>query len=144
MTEIRIEKIKGDVFGLEQIADAMQSVRNGEYIVTIRRNTERRTISQNALMWVWFACIEDETGTHPVDIHDFYCKKFLSRRVMYDTREETVYCGTSRLSKEEFTKFLNDVQADAASELGIKLPTPEDRAFELFFEQYGSVKDWNR
>lgn len=144
MNEIKIEKKGGSVYGLEQIADAMQSVRNGEYIVTIRRNTERRTISQNALMWMWFACIEDETGTPPVDIHDFYCKKFLSRSVRYDTREETVYCGTSRLSKEEFTNFLNNVQADAASELGIKLPTPEDRAFERFFEQYGSVREWNK
>lgn len=144
MNEIKIQKIHGDVFGFEQIAEAMASVRNGEYVVSIRRNTERRTISQNALMWMWFACIEDETGTHAIDIHDFYCKKFLSRRVLYDEREAEVYCGTSRLSKESMTAFLNNVQADAAAELGITLPTPEDRAFERFFERYGSVREWNK
>lgn len=38
-------------------------LRNGRYKVTIERYTEPRTISQNALMWLWFTCIEQETGT---------------------------------------------------------------------------------
>jgi hypothetical protein len=34
------------------------------------------------------------------------------------------------------TNFLNQIQADAASELGITLPLPEDRFFECFYQQF--------
>jgi hypothetical protein len=34
------------------------------------------------------------------------------------------------------TTFLNQLQADAASELGITLPTPQDRFWESFYQDY--------
>ena len=37
---------------------------------------------------------------------------------------------------EEMTEFLNKIQADAATELGITLPLPEDRFFEQFYQQF--------
>ena len=46
-------------------------LRNGRYKVVIERYTEPRTISQNALMWLWFTCIEQETGTDKQDVHDW-------------------------------------------------------------------------
>lgn len=45
-------------------------LRNGRYKVVIERYTEPRTISQNALMWLWFTCIEQETGTDKQDVHE--------------------------------------------------------------------------
>ena len=53
-------------------------LRNGRYKVSIERYTEPRTLSQNALMWLWFKCIEDETGTLSIEIYNHYCKKFLA------------------------------------------------------------------
>ena len=37
---------------------------------------------------------------------------------------------------KQMSDFMNKVQADAASELGIQLPIPEDRYFEEFYQQY--------
>ena len=45
-------------------------LRNGRYKVTIERYTEPRTLSQNALMWLWFTCIEQDTGTDKQEVHD--------------------------------------------------------------------------
>ena len=77
-------------------------------------------------MWNWFSIIEDATGTNKQDIHDFYCKKFLKRIVFVGNREEVVVGGTSKLNTAEMSSFMNMIQADAATELGITLPTAED------------------
>ena len=37
---------------------------------------------------------------------------------------------------DEMTEFLNKIKADAAMELGITLPLPEDRFFEQFYAQF--------
>ena len=111
-------------------------LRNGRYRLTIERYTEPRTVSQNALMWMWFTCIEQETGTSKLDVHDYYCKKFLCRNVEIGGKTELVVTGTSGLNTETMTYFLNKVQADAASELGIRLPSPEDERWATFEEYY--------
>ena len=63
---------------------------NGTYTITVKRTTERRSVSQNNLMWMWFACIERETGTPKQDVHDYYCKRFLRRSVNIGNKTETV------------------------------------------------------
>ena len=45
-------------------------------------------------------------------------------------KTEWVVGSSSKLSKDAMTDFLNKIQADAATELGITLPTPQDRFFE--------------
>ena len=72
-------------------------------------------MSQNALMWMWFQCMEAETGTLKQDIHDYYCQKFLARRAVIGGVEKWVTGGTSKLNTAQMTDFLNKVQADAAS-----------------------------
>lgn len=118
-------------------ASVFATLRNGKYLVTITKHKEPRSIDQNALMWMWFTCIEMETGTPKQDVHDYYCRKFLRKTIMWNGRTEVVAEGTSKQSKERMTVFLNQVQADAATEFGITLPTPEDRYYDEFKEQYG-------
>lgn len=96
-------------------------LRNGRYKVVIERYTEPRTISQNALMWLWFTCIEQETGTDKQDVHDYYCSLFLRRTAVINGKE---------------TDFLNKVKADAAAELGISLPLPDDLYYQEFINEY--------
>lgn len=117
-------------------AAVLATLRNGRYVVTIAREKEPRSIEQNALMWLWFTCIERETGTPRQDVHDYYCRKFLRKNIMWNGRMEVVAEGTSKQTKERMTVFLNQIQADAASEFGIQLPSPEDRYFEEFYQQY--------
>ena len=120
----------------KDLASVVQTLRNGQYTITIARRKDPRSIDQNSLMWLWFTCIEAETGTPREDVHDYYCKMFLRKYIEWNGHSEIVVCGTSKLSKNEMTNFLEKVQADALGEFGIRLPLPEDKAYEDFYNTY--------
>lgn len=129
-------KEKG-VVRMDKSFDFMCSqLRNGRYKVKIERFTEQRTISQNALMWLWFTCIEVETGTDKQDVHDYYCNLFLRRKTWINGSEKVIAGSTSKLNTIQMTDFMNKVKADAAIELGITLPLPEDRYYSEFINKY--------
>lgn len=109
---------------------------NGKYTITIKRANEKRSIPQNDLMWMWFTCIERETGTPKEDVYMYYCKKFLMKTIQVGNKMERIYNTSSKLNQEQMTEFLNKIQVDAATELGITLPKPEDRFFEQFYAQF--------
>jgi hypothetical protein len=137
---IRFTKVAGEVLFrkilLTHIENELATLSNGKYLISVTRDVERRSLSQNALMWLWFSCIEQETGTDKNDVHDYYCIRFLNRRTTINGREEMIVGGTSKLDTAQFADFLNKVQADAASEFGIRLPNPEDAYFESFRQEY--------
>lgn len=110
-------------------------LRNGVYDVTFTRHKESRSISQNALLWMWLACLEDATGMTRLDIYDAYCAMFLSRTVETPKGAVVTHTTSSHLSKEEFTTFLDRIAADAA-EMGVQLPRPEDMYFDQFMATY--------
>jgi hypothetical protein len=112
---------------------------NGEYDLVIKRKTEPRTVSQNALMWMWFECISQETGTPKQDVHDYYCSLYLAKLITIGSRQVMVKGSTSSLTTAQMTKFLNLIQADAQSELGIQLPLPADRFYNEFIQEYRQV-----
>lgn len=118
-------------------AAVISLLKNGSYTVTISKARTPRSTDQNSLMWMWFTCISSETCTPVQDVHDYYCSKFLRKILRWNNTDRTVVEGTSKLSKERMTTFLNNVQADALSEFGIRLPLPEDRYYEEFRQMYG-------
>lgn len=87
-------------------------------------------------MWMWLKCIENETGTSKNDIYMYYCKKFLCKIVQLGEKVEKVYETSSMLNTVKMSEFMNKIQTDAASELGIILPTPDDKYFEEFYQQF--------
>lgn len=109
---------------------------NGTYELTIKRKTEPRTVSQNSLMWMWMECISEDTGTPKQDVYDYYCSKFLARHVTLGNRTLLVKGSSSSLNTIQMTKFLNLIQADAASEFGITLPLPSDKFYGEFIQEY--------
>lgn len=120
----------------QELPYIFSTLSNGTYTITIKRASEKRSISQNDLMWMWLQCISNETGTDKNDIYMYYCKKFLMKTVTIGNRMERIYTTSSKLNTVEMTNFLNQIQADAQTELGITLPLPEDRFFECFYQQY--------
>lgn len=134
MKQVTITKEDGQVRIDTDLDYLFSTLRNGVYTLTIKRASEKRTVAQNDLMWMWFACIENETGTAKDDVYNHYCKKFLSKP---DPMGEGFINDTSsRLNTKQMTDFMMKIQADAASELGITLPVPDDRYFEDFYQQY--------
>ena len=134
MKQVTITKEDGQVRIDTDLGYLFSTLRIGVYTLTIKRASEKRTVAQNDLMWMWFACIENETGTAKEDVYNHYCKKFLSKP---DPMGEGFINDTSsRLNTMQMTDFMMKIQADAASELGITLPVPDDRYFEDFYQQY--------
>ena len=112
------------------------TLKNGIYTISIKRKVEPRTLSQNALMWLWFSCIEKETGTDKLDIHDFYYSKFLTRQICVSGHAISVVGSTSKLNTIQMKNFMDKVQADAAAEFGINLPLPADKYYHEFISEY--------
>lgn len=136
MKQTTIIKTKEGVQWTRPLDFILQTIPNGTYTVTIAKQVKHRTLPQNALMWMWFACISQETGQPLDDVHDTYCALFLSRIAINARGEEVrVYHGTSKLNTAEMTEFMDRVQADAA-EMGIRLPQPTDEYYEEFINEY--------
>lgn len=131
-----LKKDDGRVTYSKEPASIISTLANGTYTVTFSKYLDPRSIEQNALMWLWFTCIERETGTSRQDVHDYYCRMFLLRHITFNGEMTVVVGGTRNLTKDKMTEFLNAVQADAQVELGITLPKPEDKFFEDFFREY--------
>ena len=131
-----MEKRDGKVSLDTDLDFLFSTLRNGRYIISVKRASERRTIAQNDLMWSWFSCIEEETGTAKNDVYMYYCKKFLCKVVSVGERMEKICQTSSMLNTAQMADFLKKIQADAATELGITLPIPEDRYFEDFYNKY--------
>lgn len=114
---------------------------NGTYVLTLTRKQDKRSVSQNRLMWLRFTVIAEawseaagRTFT-PQEVHDAYCIMFLPKEAPNGMR----YAGsTSGLTTEQMTIFLDQVQADAQTEYGITLPNPDDLQFEAWAEQYNN------
>lgn len=136
MKVVKVEKRDGRVSLDTDLDFLFSTLKNGSYSLTLKRVSEKRTINQNDLMWMWFKCIENSTGTEKNDIYMYYCKKFLCKVIRVGEKVEKVYETSSMLNTTQMTEFLNKIQADAASELGIMLPIPDDRYFEAFYQQY--------
>lgn len=133
---ITLRKIDGRATTDIDLGYLFSTLRNGTYTITIKRASEKRSINQNDLMWMWFACIERETGQPKQDVHDYYCKKFLCRVIEWRGEQVVVVGRTKDMLKEQMSEFMTKIQADAAAEFGIQLPTPEDRYFESFYQQF--------
>lgn len=134
--QILLTKKDGRLTFDQEPAAVFDFLANGQYVITIKRMNTKRSIAQNDLMWMWLACIERETGTNKDDVYMYYCKKYLCKVITIGERIEKIYNTSSKLNTEQMTEFLNHIQQDALNELGIRLPQPEDRFFEAFYQQF--------
>jgi hypothetical protein len=139
MKRFNFKKVNGEVpsEGVQRwLGIALRTLTNGDYTITISRQRKHRSIQQNRLMWLWFACVESETGTPAQDVHDFFCLLFLRRSATILGESEEIVGGTSTLNSKEMSDFMDKVQAYAASEWGMILPLPSDLGYDEFYETY--------
>jgi len=103
--------------------------------VTCKRG--KRSIDQNALMWLWLTCIENETGQDKAELHEFFkCKLLGSTLKNWLDFEYKTANSTSTLDTAQFTQYLEKIQVFANTELAITLPNPSDLEFERFKDYY--------
>lgn len=98
--------------------------------VTIERESKRRTLSQNALMWMWLdrvaAHVMEHTGHDKDEIHEFFKHKFLPIRYVVIGGQSLPYRSTKNLTTAEQSAYMDKIYAFCTSDLGLFLPVPED------------------
>lgn len=139
-----VHKSSGSVNDQRTVAQLLQFVPNGEYVITVEtkqqwNRRQGRTNDQNALMWAYFRdaakVLNDYTGDTYWDsrrLHDYLCNMW---RVDDITPEGEVWSKpmrTSQLSKAKMTEFLQRVQAWLATEYGCDVPLPDDDNYDEF------------
>lgn len=123
-------------------------LRNGEYTVTIKKKTKPRSLSQNALYWVWLRsvgnCFAEMTGDEfwctkegQDNLHNKYAKKYLSYPKEVNGHVEYVTHSTTSLTTAQMSAYMEKIKADVATEFGMVLPLPQDRYYSAFIDQYG-------
>ena len=134
MKQVTLIKKDGQVHIDTDLDYLFSLLSNGVYTLTIKKTKGKRTIAQNDLLWLWLTCVENETGTAKEDVYKHYCKKFLSKPDPMG--DGYIYETSSKLNTKEMADFMTKVHADISSEFGITLPLPEDKYFEVFYQQY--------
>lgn len=88
--------------------------------VEIAQHQERRTLSQNKLLWAIYTEIASETGHTPDEIHEYCKQRFLPKRlVSFDGKDTEIVGSTSELERPAFSEYVERVRAWAASDFGI-------------------------
>ena len=88
--------------------------------VEIAQHQERRTVSQNKLLWAIYTEIASETGHTSDEIHEFCKVKFLPKRIVsFDGVDTEITGSTALLDKPAFTEYVERVTAWASSEFGV-------------------------
>ena len=97
--QIILTKKDGRLAFDQEPAAVFDLLANGQYVLTIKRMSTKRSIAQNDLMWMWFTCIQDATGTPKEDVKLYYQSKFLRKWVSLAGEAPTmVVLETSKLS----------------------------------------------
>lgn len=105
-------------------------------VFELKRLVVKRSLSQNALYWLWLSCISDETGNDKDNLHCYYSNMFLPNIYILVFSETMIKPkSTTELDTAEFTVYLEKIRIHAA-EWNVILPLPVDKNFEEFYAKY--------
>jgi len=97
----------------------------------------KRSISANALYWLWLTCIEKETGNDKYELHEYFKLKYLGTEDVEIFGETiTKIKSTSVKDSAEFSIYMNKIKDFCLVELGIDLPDPDHKHFADFYNEY--------
>lgn len=125
---IRLEKsVIGGTRLSASLVETIDALPNGQYDILIEKRGYVRTLSQNRLFWMWMADLEYWSGTPRKKWHDHFVAMFIPPHKH----------GTSDLSMEAMTHFMNQVHAECLTEYGVDLPLPDDSdKYYEFVDEY--------
>jgi hypothetical protein len=106
------------------------------YTVEVTEKRVKRTISQNALYWLWLTCIAFETGNDKDELHDLFKRKYLQPERVMIFEDQFLRYSTTKLNTTQFKYYLDNIQVFASTELAIHLPDPKDKYWDEFYKFY--------
>lgn len=93
-----------------------------KFVLEVSEDRPKRTISQNALLWLFLNYIENETGENADDLHEIAKRKFLApRQVRVLDEDYKLPASSTRLTKNEFSEYLDKISAWS----GVAIPDTE-------------------
>ena len=95
--------------------------------VSVEPYTKRRSQSQVGLYRIWCDEIADECGHDGEEIHEILKKKYCPMKVVTIGNEETEIQSTKYLTTQEMSRYMERVQAWAATTLNMTLSLREER-----------------
>lgn len=109
-------------------------------IVQLAEVKAKRSLPQNAILHLWIAVIANTIGEYDreqvkSDIKSILLGKQTTYNCFTGEEEQREY-RTSQMTKEQMQDFLTRLQHWALNELGVTLPSPEDRGFAEMQERY--------
>lgn len=101
----------------------VQSKRDGDYILSVKKKKKYRSDQQNKYLWgVIYKIISDETGYLDEEVHAHLARKFLLDR----SGKIPVPKSTTELSTMEFEEYTENCRRWGAKELGLNIPLPNE------------------
>ena len=98
------------------------------YDITVTLHRQKRSDPQNNLYWKWVGIVARSTDNDAETVHKVFARMFLGIEVQECLGEKVAKIkSTTKLNTEEFTEYLERIEAFCLTELGIVLPHPEDR-----------------
>lgn len=146
---IHVKKENGKVSDGRTLDECLRFLPNGDYAVIVEseeqwRRRNPRTLSQNALFYVWCGHIANvfnqeygDDGWNKDNVHDFFCDMFRYPVALPDGSVIDKAVETSKLNKKQMTAFMNKIQSYMATEHGVSVPLPDDDKYADFKEVYG-------
>lgn len=94
-----------------------------DWVVSIDPRKRKRSNPQNRLYWAWVRILSRHFGYSDEELHEILKAKFLGvETTTFGGETYTIPRSSKRLSKEDFTSYLEKVMALGMQE-GINLPT---------------------
>ena len=94
-------------------------------VLRIELPEPKRSLSQNALYWVYLTKIALETGDDTDDLHEVFKKMFLPRRIVRvgkSKKDVSILGSTTKLKKHEFGEYMDKIERRTE----ILIPTKEE------------------
>lgn len=107
--------------------DAIQTLPEGTWQVTIEPYKKKRSLALNNLMWQWLTELSDETGYTKDELHEFFKGELLTPVVVtVGERARETSGSTAKLSTPDMIEYMEHIQRMAAEHIGVQLLWPEE------------------
>lgn len=101
----------------------------------------KRSIDQNALLWLWMQYVSDYQKEYGNDRPKEYWYCFFMQQIPIFYENTDVRKTSSYYTVSEMKYFLDNINIYCSSEWGVDLPDPEDKKARDWFEYHGYKLD---
>ena len=97
-----------------------------EGVAIAKKKWNKRSVNQNALLWMWYEVIGDYCGMSPEETHTVFKGLYAPRsNVKVGKKSYSIPRSTTTFTKGEMVEYMFHVEKEA-NQMGIILPHPED------------------